>query len=103
VLLYVVLFNHQAERASFLIAFTGATLWFASSPRAAWRTALWVTAFVTVTLMSTLIPGSIFRGPTAMLLRLCVPVLAIWLAVQRELLSGRQRRLEVDLDVPLQR
>ena len=30
VLLYVVLFNHQAERASYLIAFTGATIWFAA-------------------------------------------------------------------------
>ncbi len=103
VLLYVVLFNHQAERASFLIAFTGATLWFAGSPRATWRTALWATAFVTVTLMSTLIPGAMFRGPTAMLYRLSLPTLAIWIAVQWELFSGRQLRREVDMDVALQR
>ena len=104
VLLYVVLFNHQSERATYLISFAGATLWFAGSPRAPWRTALWATAFITITLMSTLIPGAIFRGPTAMLFRLCVPTLAIWLAVQWELLSSAaERRLEVDLDVPLQR
>ncbi|MEO7455429.1 MAG: glycosyltransferase family 87 protein [Gemmatimonadaceae bacterium] len=106
VLLYVVLFNHQAERASFVIAFAGATLWFAGSPAATWRRVMWAIAFLTVTLMSTLIPGAIFRGPTAMLLRLCVPTLAIWLAIQWELwsrASGTELRRELDLDVALQR
>ncbi|MDB4892058.1 MAG: hypothetical protein JWL61_3913 [Gemmatimonadetes bacterium] len=85
VLLYAVLFNHQAERASFLIAFTGATLWFASSPPERWRTLLYLVAFVTIPLMSTLIPGAALRTETAMLYRLAVPCLAIWIAVQLEL------------------
>jgi hypothetical protein len=85
VLLYVVLFNHQAERASFLIAFTGAAIWFASEPRAPWRTALFAVALVAMPLMSTLIPGAVFRTPSATLLRLTVPSLAIWLVIQYEL------------------
>jgi hypothetical protein len=89
VLLYAVLFNHQAERASYLIAFTGATVWFASSPREGWRTALYLIAYVTVPLMSTLIPGAALRTETAMLFRLAVPCLGVWIAVQWELWRGR--------------
>jgi hypothetical protein len=88
VLLYTVLFNHQAERASYLIAFTGATIWFASSPTERWRTALYVIAFVTIPLMSTLIPGAALRTETATLYRLAVPCLAIWITVQWELWRG---------------
>ncbi len=94
VLLYAVLFNHQAERASYLIAFAGATLWFASSPPARWRTMLYVVAFVTVPLMSTLIPGAALRTETAMLYRLAVPSVAIWIAVQWELWTGSPPRTE---------
>lgn len=86
-LLYVVLFNHQAERASYLIAFTGATLWYAGSARERWETWLYALAFVTIPLMSTLIPGHFFRGSTATLYRLAAPTLVIWLAVQWKLLA----------------
>jgi cell division protein FtsW (lipid II flippase) len=90
VLLYVVLFNHQAERASYVIAFAGAAMWFASEPRTRWRTALFVVAFITIPLMSTLIPvPAIMKSPAAMLYRLALPSLAIWIAVQWELLTGR--------------
>ena len=82
VLLYVVLFNHQAERASYLIAFTGATLWYAGSAKLRWETWLYVLAFITIPLMSTLIPGHFFRGRTATLYRLAAPSLAIWLVIQ---------------------
>lgn len=84
VLVFVVLFNHQAERASYVIAFTGAAIWFASEARAWWRSTLFAIAFVTIPLMSTLIPGAP-TSPTAMLYRLAVPMLAIWLAMQGEL------------------
>ena len=84
VLLYVVLFNHQAERASFLIAFVGATLWFADNPTPL-RTLLFGAAFVSIPLLSTLVPGRIWREETIMLYRLAIPTLAIWIAVQRSL------------------
>jgi hypothetical protein len=85
VLLYVVLFNHQAERASYVIAFAGAAIWFASEPRTRWRTALFGVAMLALPVMSTLIPGAIFRTRTAVLYRLVGPMLAIWLVVQWEL------------------
>ena len=113
-LLYVVLFNHQAERASYLIAFTGATIWFASEPVARWRTGLYGVALLTIPLMSTLVPGAWLRTQTATTWRLALPCLAIWLVVQGALLrrarpvaravsTSDELGVEVDLDVALQR
>lgn len=114
VLLYVVLFNHQAERASYLIAFTGATIWFAAEPRAGWRTALYGIAALTIPVMSTLVPGAVLRTPGIMTVRLALPCLAIWLVIQRELLRPQARAaqrpaasdqlgVEIDLNVAPQR
>ncbi len=90
VLLYVVLFNHQAERASYVIAFAGAAIWFAYKPRTRWRTALFVVAFITIPLMSTLIPvPAIMKSQTAMLYRLALPCLVIWITIQWELWTRR--------------
>jgi len=113
-LLYVVLFNHQAERASYLIAFTGTTIWFASETAARWRLWLYGTAMLTIPLMSTLIPGAWLRTEAATTWRLALPCLAIWIAVQRELLrraptvaradtASDQPGVDVELDVALQR
>ena len=95
VLLYVVLFNHQAERASYLIAFVGATIWIAAGPRERWRTILYGVAFLTIPFMSTLVPGAILRTQTATLYRLALPTLAIWLAIQWELLRSREEGRDV--------
>jgi hypothetical protein len=114
VLLYVVLFNHQAERASYLIAFSGATIWFASEPRTRTNSALYALAALTIPVMSTLIPGAWLRTPGVMTFRLALPCLAIWLVIQRDLLrpaaafgsppvESDELSVEVDLDVALQR
>jgi hypothetical protein len=86
VLLYMVLFNHQAERASFVIAFAGMAIWFASEPRARWRSALFGLAFVTMPLMSTLVPvTAALRSPAGMVYRLTLPTFVIWIVLQVEL------------------
>jgi hypothetical protein len=114
VLLYVVLFNHQAERASYLIAFTGATIWFVAGARTRLRTALYAVAALTIPVMSTLVPGAWLRTPGVMTYRLALPSLAIWLVIQRELLrapASRAQRpatsdelgVELELNVALQR
>lgn len=90
VLLFVVLFNHQAERASYVIAMTGAAIWFVSAPPARWRTALFSAAFLTIPVMSTLVPGAWLKLPTVVLYRLAFPTLLIWLAVQWALLRGEE-------------
>ena len=88
VLLFTVLLNHQAERASYVIAFTGSTLWYASSPKTPWRNVLYGVTFVAIPMMSTLIPGAILKTRTVMLYRLALPSLLIWLAVLYELYRG---------------
>jgi hypothetical protein len=88
VLLFVCLFNHQAERSSYLIAFTGSTIWFAVGVRTLPRSILYTVALLSIPLMSTLLPvPDAFRSPTAMLFRLAIPTLAIWIAIQRDLLK----------------
>ena len=114
VLLYVVLFNHEAERASYLIAFTGATIWFVAESRTRARVALYALAALTIPVMSTLIPGAWLRTPEMMTYRLVLPCLAIWLVIQRELLrrpparaelvaTSDERGVALQLDVALQR
>jgi hypothetical protein len=113
VLLYVVLFNHQAERASYLIAFTGATIWFVAEPRTRARAALYALAALTIPVMSTLVPGAWLRTPGMTTYRLVLPCLAIWLVIQRDLLRPSPRvaqppiasdelGVELELDVALQ-
>ena len=113
VLLYVVLFNHQAERASYLIAFAGATIWFAAEAPTRARAALYALAAFTIPVVSTLIPGAWLRTPGMTTYRLVLPCLAIWVAIQRELLRPPPRvaqtpaasdelGVELELDVALQ-
>ena len=44
-LVFVVIFNHQAERPSFVIAATGVAIWFVQSPRDVTRLALALLSF----------------------------------------------------------
>jgi hypothetical protein len=64
-LIYVVLFNHQAERQSFIIAATGSVIWFVTSPRTMERGVLLALALMGV--------------PT-------LPYLVLWLVIQTELM-----------------
>lgn len=66
VLVYVVLFNHQAERPSYVIAVAGAAIWYAMSPATWWRTLLALSTVV---------------GLRA------APCLAVWIALQYDLWS----------------
>lgn len=67
-LVYVVLFNHQAERPSYVIAVTGVAIWFATSPITFWRTVL---ALATLLGLKEL------------------PCLAVWIAMQYDLWTHR--------------
>ena len=87
VLLFVSLFNHQAERSSYLIAFVGATIWFVTGRQTTGRTVLYAIAAVTIPLMSTLLPiPEVLRSAPAMLYRLALPILAIWVWIQWDLM-----------------
>jgi hypothetical protein len=90
VLVYLSLFNHQAERSSYLIAFVGASIWFVTNKRTAARVALYSVVLITIPLMSTLLPiPDALRTPAAMTHRLALPMLVIWLVMQHDLLNRR--------------
>ena len=88
ILVFCVLFNHQAESPSFVIAMIGMSLWFAVSERAPWRTALLVVVFAVVNLGSTdLMPRALYREYYVPYLLKTVPLIPLWLVMQAELLG----------------
>jgi branched-subunit amino acid transport protein AzlD len=85
-LLYVVLFNHQAERASYVIAFTGIAIWYLTASRGPIEHALLLIAFLAIPVASLFIPGRWIRSPEVTVVRLVVPCLLIWLKIQLDML-----------------
>jgi hypothetical protein len=92
-LVYVVIFNHQAEQPTFVIALTGVAVWFATSARTALRRAVTAAAFVATApaFAAGVAPrwfGSSAVDPTLLVVLPCV---LAWLTVQAELLRPRPR------------
>ena len=85
-LVFCVLFNHQAESPSYSIAMIGAAIWFATSEPARWRTTLIVACVVVVNLMSTdLMPRTWYRDYYVQYLLKTVPLIPLWIVMQLEL------------------
>mgnify|MGYP003327957420 FL=1 len=88
ILVFCVLFNHQAESPSFVIAMVGMALWYAVSPRTGWRTGLMLVAFAVVNLGSTdLMPRAWYRAYYVPYLLKTVPLIPLWIVMQAELLG----------------
>ena len=87
ILLYVVLFNPQAERPSFILALTGASLWSVTSARSALRTGLMVMLGVAASLamVADLSQGSLGAWRHAPLQFLVLSCATVWVAVQLDL------------------
>lgn len=103
ILVFCVLFNHQAESPSFVISMVGMALWYAVSPHTTWRAGLMVFAFAVVNLGSTdLMPRAWYRAYYVPYLLKTVPLIPLWLVMQAELLgiipnrAVRSERAEVD-------
>jgi hypothetical protein len=93
VLVFCVLFNHQAESPSYSIAIIGTSVWFAVSERAWWRTMLTAAAIVIVNLMSTdLMPRAWYAAWYVPYLVKTVPLIPLWVAMQGELLGAIPNR-----------
>jgi hypothetical protein len=97
VMVFCVIFNHRAERQSAVIAICGLVIWYLASPRAAWRTILFVAVYSLVSLTGTwFIPGAIKRVLVHKV-RFPIPLATLWLAILGDLARGRsQRRLIVE-------
>ena len=94
-LVYVVIFNHQSESPSFVIAMVGIAIWYATSARTWWHTALMaLTVFVVSIGYSDLMPAWV-RGEIFARYRLkTVPCVMVWGVMQWELLWPGDRRPE---------
>ncbi len=88
VLVFCVLFNHQAESPSYSIAIIGTSIWYAVSERAWWRTALMAASIIIVNLLSTdLMPRAWYVAWYVPYLVKTIPLIPVWVAMQGELLG----------------
>jgi hypothetical protein len=89
-LVFVVIFNHQSESPSFVIAVTGIAVWFAISPRRPLDSALMALTLLIVSVSSTeLAPHWLQRVFVEYRLK-TVPCALVWLVMQAELLGLRR-------------
>lgn len=87
VLVFSVIFNHQSESPTFVIAVTGAAIWFACRPR--FTPAVWAlfALVVTCTILasSEAMPHALQRGLFDRYHFKTVPMIVLWLVLQRAL------------------
>jgi Glycosyltransferase family 87 len=107
-LVYMVIFNHQAESPSFVIAVTGIAIWFVSTPRSWWHTTVMVLTIVVVSISSTDITPKSWQQNFFVHYRLkTIPCTLAWLSMMWELLVfrpsklGEARELEVATPQPV--
>ncbi len=90
VLVYCVIFNHQSERPSFVVAFTGIAIWYAMSPHTAVRNAFMAFAFFGIPVLhSGVVPWRI-REVLLPHHVIAIPAVVLWVVMQVELLSGER-------------
>ena len=86
ILVFSVLFNHQAESPSYSIAMIGVAVWYAASERAWWRTVLMLFCLVVVNVASTdLLPRALYQAYYVKYLIKTIPLIPLWLVMQGEL------------------
>jgi hypothetical protein len=97
-LVYMVIFNHQSESPSFVIAVTGIAIWYVTTPRSWWHDTIMVLTIIVVSLSSTDITPKSWQRDFFVHYRLkTVPCTIAWLTMLWEQLSCRRsERGEVD-------
>lgn len=81
-LLWVVIFNHKAESPTFVIAACGVAIWYVTSSRSRWETALLIITFILVSLSPTDIFPRMWREQIVQPFVLkAVPCIVVWLLV----------------------
>jgi glycosyl transferase family 87 len=107
-LVYMVIFNHQSESPSFVIAVTGIAIWFVTTPRTWWHTTVLVLTILIVSISSTDITPRSWQRDFFVHYRLkTIPCTIAWLTMIWELFafrrseSGEARELDVPAREPL--
>jgi hypothetical protein len=92
VLVFCVIFNHRAERQSAVIAISGLVIWYLASPRAAWRTSLFVIVYALVSLSGSGFVPSAIKRMLVHQARFPIPLTVLWLAMLGDLVRARGER-----------
>jgi hypothetical protein len=107
-LVYMVIFNHQSESPSFVIAVTGIAIWFVITPRSWWHTTVMVLTILVVSISSTDITPKSWQRDFFVHYRLkTIPCTVAWVTMIWELLtfrpleSGEAHELDVSAREPL--
>jgi glycosyl transferase family 87 len=87
-LVWMVIFNHAAESATFFIAMCGVGLWYFARPRRPKEAALLVFALL-LTSMSPRLPAAVIEHVVQPYALKAVPCLLVWIAIVVELVSSR--------------
>ena len=86
------LFNHQSETATFVIAFTGIAIWYVTSERNPWRTAVVAAMLLVMLLHDVEIVPLWVKDQIFVPHRLKgIPCVAAWFAMQAELFATALR------------
>lgn len=95
ILLWTVIFNHKAESPTFIIAFSGAAIWFFSANKSPINLVLFVMAFIFTTISPTDLFPKVVRNELIEPFQLKVfPCILIWFKVLYDLLLlGREKNL----------
>jgi hypothetical protein len=86
----VVIFNHKAESPTFVIAMCGVAIWYVTSGRSRWETALLVVTFILVSLSPTDIFPRLWREQIVQPFVLkSVPCIAVWVLLTIRMLRPK--------------
>jgi hypothetical protein len=89
-LVYMVIFNHQSESPSFVIAVTGIAIWFVTTPRTWWHATVVVLTILVVSVSSTDITPRSWQRDFFVHYRLkTIPCTLAWITMIWELLAFR--------------
>jgi len=97
-LVFCVIFNHQAESPSFVVASSGVAIWYVTSPRARWRTALLALMLALETVPHLFfVPEGWYKHVIEPNALDAVPCFIIWLVIQYELWRWPDSRNELNV------
>lgn len=100
-LVFLVIFNHQAESASFVIATSGIAIWYVTAPRTWWRTALLALTLLSVAMPRLFFfPYHIYHDVVRPHALDAFPCVLVWIAIQVELWRWSGPGDTHQLDVP---
>ena len=91
-LVYLVLFNHQSERATFVVAYTGIAIWYASAPTERLRTAVMALTLLVMVVHDVDIVPRWVKNEVLIPYRIKgIPCLVAWLVMEWQLFVTARR------------